>query len=61
MKIVRQFREELVARVDRVKLEEIEKAPDGYTLSGNRILADDFVPMAKVLLPPERPKVSGIR
>lgn len=61
VKIVRQFREELVARVDRVKLEEIEKVPDGYTLSGNRILADDFVPMAKVLLPPDRPKVSGIR
>lgn len=60
-KVVEKFRNELAARVGSVDLMEIEKPPQGYTILGNRIRANDFVPMSRIPLPPERPKVSGIR
>ncbi|MCZ6674602.1 MAG: sulfatase [Verrucomicrobia bacterium] len=59
--VVGRFRIELGARVSQVSLQDIEQAPAGYTVSNGRILADEFVPMAQVPLPDERPKVEGIR
>ncbi len=40
---------------------DITKDPEGYKLAQGRILARNFVPMADVPLPKERPKVEGIR
>ncbi len=59
--IVAQFRDEMVTRVSRVSLTEIARAPIGYTVVGGAISADDYIPMAEVALPKERPKKQTIR
>ena len=59
--IVNKFRKELVKRVNRVDMDSIITDPKGFTVLDGRVRADDFVPMAQVPLPPERPKVKGIR
>ena len=60
-KIVSLFRKELTKRVDRVELDELSRAPDGYAIASNSIIANGFVPMSEVPLPPDRPLVKGIR
>ncbi len=59
--IVSQFRNEMVSRVSRMSLTEIAKEPIGYTVVGGAITADDFISIAEVALPRERPKRQTIR
>ncbi len=50
--IVSAFRKELVSRVDRelVSLEEIEKAPEGYTIENGKVHSDHFIPIETLKL-----------
>ena len=44
-KIILNFRQELVDRVEGIAYKDIEKIPDGYFIQEGRILKDDFKPM----------------
>ncbi|MDA9764874.1 sulfatase [Opitutales bacterium] len=59
--LIEEMRKEMTERVDRVDLESIRKSPEGYDIKNGRVYADDYVPMAEVLLAPERDPVTGIR
>jgi choline-sulfatase len=58
---VDRFRNEMSSRVSRVTLSEMEKSPEGYSVSHGRISANDYIPMAQVPLPQEKPLFQSIR
>ncbi len=47
---VNEFRQELVSRVERVSLEDIEQAPEGYTIVDGRVLSRNYIPLKDIKL-----------
>ena len=48
--IVNEFRQELVSRVSRVSIQDIEKSPKGYTVKNNKVHNDSFIPIEDLKL-----------